>query len=54
MPLSYASPLAVLTVILLALVAMSHTEPALDALCEQQMVRNGFTTLQSQKQCARF
>ena len=54
MSISYASPLAVLTVIFLAFVALSHSEPALDALCEKQMVHNGFTVTQAQKQCARF
>jgi len=54
MPLSLASPLAVLTVIFFSLVALSHTEPALERLCAEQMVRNGFTHVQSADRCARF
>lgn len=54
MPLSIASPLAVVTATLLALVALSHTEPALERLCAEQMVRNGFTPAQSADRCTRF
>jgi hypothetical protein len=54
MPLTFASPLAVLTVVFLSLVALSHTEPALERLCAEQMVRNGFTPAQSADRCTRL
>jgi hypothetical protein len=38
----------------LPLVALSHTEPALERLCAEQMVRNGFTPAQSADRCTRF
>jgi hypothetical protein len=54
MPLTFASPLAVLTAVFFSLVALSHTEPALERLCAEQMVRNGFTQVQSLNRCTRF
>lgn len=54
MPISFASPIAVLTVVLLALVGLSYAEPELDRLCEQQVVRNGFPQSVATARCARL
>lgn len=54
MRLLFSYPFAVLTVVLLAMAALSHAEPQLEAMCQARTEANGISPANARRACERL
>lgn len=54
MPSLFSYPIAVLTVILLALAGLSAAEPQLEAMCQRRAEANGLSAEAARRACERL